>query len=165
MKQSKEDMLAWLQHHYAEHYAPQNLPENCGTLSAAYTMKCTGDRYVWFPEMKCGYAESYDYVSIFSVEELTTQALERMRDYAVEAGLSQVEPDSHHSFSFITVLILCDTCNEKAAKQLKKTKFHRKYQKPQHGSVELRIAAVELSTGKEHANSFGKDVLQSLRNR
>ena len=108
---------------------------------------------------KVGIVESDDFVYIYSLEELTQEIFERCCTEALTDGLKRVDPNPNHNFSLVSIFFLCDTITPEGSAALKKMKYHKDSEKPQHGWVDLRLAAVEVGSNSRAANPMGKVLL------
>ena len=159
MSATREDAIERLLSHYQEPYCcakHPDIPEN--HLAATAFMHLVSDRKL-LSIAKTGIVESDDFVYIYSVNELTPEVFERFCTEALTDGLKRVDPNPNHNFSLISVFFICETLTADTVGKLKKMKYHKDYQKPEHGWVDLRLAAVSLGDGGRCANPMGKNLL------
>ena len=75
----------------------------------------------------------------------------------------RIRPHKEHMYTYLTAQILCDQADPEALELLKKVKKRREFKLSLHGWMELRIAAVELSTGEIATNRCARDLVKGLR--
>lgn len=159
MSATREDAIERLLSRYQEPYCCAKHPDTPEDhLAATAFMHLVSDRKL-LSIAKTGIVESDDFVYIYSVNELTPEVFERCCSEALTDGLKRVDPNPNHNFSLISVFFICDKLAPEAHSALKKMKYHKDYQKPEHGWVDLRLAAVEVAGGARCANPMGKALL------
>lgn len=159
MSATREDAIERLLTHYQEPYCCAKHPATeSDHLAATAFMHLISDRKL-LSIAKTGIVESDDFVYIYSVNELTPEVFERFCTEAMTDGLKRVDPNPNHNFSLISVFFICDNLTAQANTALKKMKYHKNYEKPEHGWVDLRLAAVDVTNGGRCANPMGKALL------
>lgn len=158
MNMTREEAVAKLLAHFEEPYQCAQRGDADTPLAATAFMHMVGDRKL-LALAKVGITESNDFAYIYSLPELTVEELERCYDHALEDGLARVDPNPNHSFSLISVFLLCDTITKEAASKVKRARFHKKFPLPGAGWAELRIAAIETGGRGHAANPMGKTLL------
>ena len=122
------------------------------------------EKYVLSKKAQLWAAETNEYLYIFSVPALTSDAFIDCRDRALALGMELVQPHSEHMYSYITAIILYDEAEENALLTLQQYKKSQNFKFSLHGWMEYRIAAVNVHTHAISANKSGKDVKQFLQN-
>ena len=122
------------------------------------------EKYVLSKKAQLWAAETNEYLYIFSVPVLTSDAFIDCRDRALALGMELVQPHSEHMYSYITAIILYDEAEENALLTLQQYKKSQNFKFSLHGWMEYRIAAVNVHTHAISANKSGKDVKQFLQN-
>lgn len=158
MPVTREEALEKLMAHYQEPYLCARRMDPDSPLAATAFMHLVSNRKL-LSIANVGIVESDDFVYIYSVEELNEELFDRCCAEALADGLDRVDPNPNHQFSLVSVFFLCDTITPGTAAKLKKTKYRKDYKKPEYGSADLRLAAVETGGKARVANSMGKALL------
>lgn len=159
MNFTREEAAEKLLLHYQEPYRCASFQNNASPLVATAFMHLVSDRK-FLSMIAAGTVESDDFVYIYSLPELDEDALDKFCAEALENGLSRIDPTPNHNFSLLSVLFLCDSITPGALEKIKKTKYHKKYEKPACGTADLRLAALEVGGGHQAANPLGKALLR-----
>lgn len=158
MSFTREEAVEKLLDHYREPYLCSKHMDSTSPLAATAFMHLVSDRKM-LSIAKVGIVESDDFVYIYSLEELNQETFERCCTEALTDGLKRVDPNPNHNFSLISIFFLCDKITPDGNAALKKMKFHKDYEKPEHGWADLRLAAVEMNSSSRTANPMGKVLL------
>ena len=100
--------------------------------------------------------DSHEYVFFAEEDHLTSGRLEELAGKAWDEGLSRVEPGPGHRNSDVTLIIIADTIEETAFRQVSKTKRSKSYRFSLHGWSNFRVLAYEVSSGRVACNRSGK---------
>lgn len=120
------------------------------------------EKYVLTKSAKIWSAEHNEYAFFIEAQRLTEQLLQAYFDAVLKEGLSRVDPKEDHMCSLITLIILTDAAEGAVPSIIKKMKYYKSFCFSLRGWVHFRVAALELSSGRQFSNRMGKDVLQSL---
>lgn len=162
MNENHADAIDKLLAHYDDPYRCARKQESGSPLAATAFMHLVSDRKL-LSMIAAGSVESDDFVYIYSLPTLDETTLDALCAEVLQDGLSRIDPNPDHNFSLLSAFFLCDSITPGAAAKLKKTKYHKKFVKPECGTVDLRLAAIEVG-GKTHAaNPLGKALLQIYR--
>ncbi len=144
--------------HYQEPYRCSSYYDDVSSpLAATAFMHLVSERK-FLSFANAGLVESDDFVYIYSLPELTESLFEQYYHEALDDGIARVDPNPNHQFSLISVLFLSDSISPAAASKLKKTKYSKQFTKPESGTIDLRLAAVEVGSKKHAANALGKSL-------
>ena len=135
-------------------------------FTAEAEFKSHNEQYVLVKAAKIADIDSNDFVYFKLLEdsELTEEQLNFLVNKGWETGLSKVKPFYGHRNSDVTVIILADKVNKSVFKQIKKIKFSKSYKFGIYGWSNLRLCAMELSSGQIYCNKFGSDLKKILAN-
>lgn len=131
-------------------------------IAAEATFHSREERYVLTKSAKIWSAEHNEYTFFIKTQCLTNQVLQTYCETVLQEGLRRVNPKEDHMCSMITLVILTDTADVEVPSVIQKMKYYKSFCFALRGWVHFRVAALELSTGKQFSNRMGKDVLQSL---
>ena len=102
--------------------------------------------------------DSHEYVFFAEEENLTSDRLEELAGAAWKEGLSRVHPGSGHRNSDVALIIIADTIEETAFKQVSRIKHSKSYFFSLHGWSNFRLLAYEISSGRIVCNRLGKSL-------
>ncbi len=128
------------------------------------------EKYVLIREANMWTSNSHEHVLFMTVDELTASDLaeaERViRDYfePVLVRNGQKYPDKNHMYSYLTVIILADSCSDKKLiRKIKSFKFEKGYLFNFRGFSQGRIAAVFMDEEKVATNYQGRKLYKLLK--
>ena len=90
-------------------------------------------KYVLSKKAELWSADCEEFVYLFNIPRLTLDILSDCQKCACEDGMSRMNTGPGHMYSYITALFLCDSCDEDARKQLKKTRIYKSFHFSLHG--------------------------------
>ncbi len=163
MPVSRTSMLAKLSDAYAVYFDVMPVEEGTPHLAAGYAFHSADECFVLSKKVRLWRAEINEFVYVFSVPELSADIFELCRGKALELGMSLIRPHIEHRSSFITALFLCDSVTEEAAKAVRKARHHKDFLFSLHGWTDLRVAALDLSSGTVTVNAAGRDLADFIR--
>ncbi len=99
--------------------------------------------------------EQHEYVYFFLTDHLDTAALTYLTDLTRAHGLSRIRPHKEHMCSYVTLVVLANTIDPEAVKQIKKTRFRKNYRMSFHGWMEYRVAAMSVTENRFWSNPAG----------
>ena len=100
--------------------------------------------------------DSHEYV--LEEDNLTSDRLAELVNAAWKEGLSRVQPGPGHRNSDVALIIITDTIEETAFKQVSKIKRSKSYRFSLHGWSSFRLLAYEVSSGRVACNRAGKSL-------
>lgn len=133
------------------------------SLKALCAYHSRQSQYVLVKKAELWAAESHEYVYLHSLSQLTAGDVERIAGQVLEDGMPRIRPHAQHMYTYLTAVILCDQAEPDALTRLEKVKKRREFKLSLHGWMELRIAAVECSTGEISTNRCARDLRKGLR--
>ena len=110
-----------------------------------------------------GSTHAHEYRLLFAVPNLDEKALADWWDYAVEAELELVKPDSTHEFSMVSVILVTGSTDRAVQKKLKKLSGGRDFSARGQGWSSVRMAVVELDGRRLHTNRMGESLKNILK--
>lgn len=122
------------------------------------------EKYVLSRKANLWTANCEEFVYLFSAEELTEEMFKQCRDFAREDGLKRACIGPGHMYTYITLIFVCDTCQEKARHALRKCCIYKSFKFHFHGWMDFHAAVFEVEGEKITTNSSGKCVEKTLKN-
>ncbi len=116
------------------------------------------EQYFLVKSAKVADIDSNEFVFIAKEQTLTVEQLSHLDQVAWQTGLSRVTPYYGHRNSDVTLVIIADTIEADAFKQVKKLKHYKSYKFSLYGWSAFRAVAYETSTGKVACNRRGSDL-------
>ena len=102
--------------------------------------------------------DSHEYVFFAEEEHLTSDRLELLVRTAWEEGLKRIHPGTGHRNSDVSLIIIADSIEEKAFRQIRKISYSKSYRFGFYGWSNFRILAYEISSGRLSCNRLGKSL-------
>ena len=162
MSQEREALQQRLMDSYRAYYDVEPVDDG-STLQALGAYHSRQAQYVLVKKAELWAAEGHEYIYLHSLPRLTAGEVERIVQQVLEDGMPRIRPHKEHMYTYLTAQILCDQADPEALELLKKVKKRREFKLSLHGWMELRIAAVELSTGEIATNRCARDLVKGLR--
>lgn len=148
---------------YSGYFDIERFDSGENELAATCFLHVHSEKYVLVKAAKLWEADSNEYVYIFSVPHLTEEIFSRCRDYAHKEGMTHIEPKAGHMCSYITALFVCDTCDDKALRALKKTRIYKSFRLSYYGWMDFHTGVIALESGMTAANGSGRSTAQLLK--
>lgn len=133
------------------------------SLKARCAYHSRAAQYVLVKKAELWAAENHEYLYLHALPVLSRGELERIIEAVLDDGMPRIRPHKEHMYTYLTAMIVCDRADPDALELLKKTKKRREFKLSLHGWMELRIAAVDISTGEISTNRCARDLKKSLR--
>ena len=163
MENNLQEMLETLLKSYSHYFDIERdtaVPGGSFPATAAYHFR--EENYVATKAHTIYATEQHEYVYFFLTEHLDAAAAQRQIDLSREAGMSRIEPNGEHMFSYVTLVILADTIDPEAQRLLRRCRYRKNFRLALHGWMEYHIAAMEVSTGRFFSNPAGKEARKNL---
>lgn len=133
------------------------------SLKARCAYHSRASQYVLVKKAELWAAENHEYLYLHSLDQLTVEEVERIVEEVLSDGMPRIQPHSEHMYTYLTAVVLCGRAEPDAVALVKKVKKRREFKLSLHGWMELRIAAVDCSTGEISTNRSARDLNKSLR--
>lgn len=108
-------------------------------------------------------ANCEEFLYLYRADCLTEALLETILAFVREDGLSRAHIGPGHMYTYLTPVILCNTCTDGARKALRRCRFYRSFRLGLHGWVDLHAAALEVATNTISTNKSGRCVEKVLK--
>lgn len=140
------------------------LPEAPAPFAAAAEFHSHGESYMLVKSAKLWEMDSNEFVYFAAEDALTADAAAERIEKAWALSRDRINPDKNHRNSDVTVIFLADTLDDGARSAVRHTVRSVGYHHGLHGWSNLRLGAIELSTGRVTTNRHGRDLEKLLRN-
>lgn len=107
----------------------------------------------------------HEFRMVYAAPEMTPEALEDWWEFARGVQNEIVPADPLHEFSMISLILVAGMVDKAVVRKLKGKVSELHYASPNTGWSSVRIALVDLSTGKSYANRMGaplRDLVKGL---
>lgn len=158
--QAKLDKLLNVYSHSYDIYRDVSVED--GTFPAAAFYFLRDENYLISKQHVLSAVEQHEYLYFYLTDHLDVQTLQQQIERSKRAGLTHVKPHKDHMFSNVGLVILANTIDPEAKKQIKKTRFRKNYKLTLHGWTEYQLAAMEVSTNCFFSNPAGKEARKNL---
>ena len=120
------------------------------------------EKYVLSRKAKLWQADSHEYVYLFTVPHLTEALYRQLEEFAYEKGMERITPGPEHMYSYITVVVLCETCDKAARRALQKCRRYKSFRCSFWGWMDFHTGMAVLSEKKAFTNASGRSAAQLL---
>ncbi len=122
------------------------------------------EKYVLSRKAELWAADCEEFIYLYNVEHLTEEIFAEIRDFSKKDGLSRANIGPGHMYTYITPVIVCNTCTDEARKALKKCRIYKSFRFSLHGWMDFHAAVFEVSNNHISTNRSGKCVEKVLKN-
>lgn len=138
--------------------------EDVAPFSAKAEFHAHGESYLLIKQAKMWEMDSNEYVYFFASEEPDASSVLELVETAWDEAMAKVQPGTNHRNSDVTFLLLAQTLPPETRKALKHTNRSKGYAHGLQGWSNLKLGAIELSSGKIATNRHGADLKKLLQN-
>ncbi|MDR1619371.1 MAG: hypothetical protein LBS18_01715 [Clostridiales bacterium] len=122
------------------------------------------EKYVLVHRSKLYATESNEHVFFVHDRRLDEATWEAEKSFITQAERDYVIPHSEHMYSYMSLVLLCESIDDKVKKLIKRFSFTRNYRFTLHGYSTVRVAALDLSDETIVTNRRGKGMKKVLEN-
>lgn len=162
-KLTREEMVEKLLKSYRAYYDITMAEEKDKPLVARCDYFERSQKYVLSKKAELWSANCEEFLYLFTVPHLTQEIYKKCEKLVSEDGMERMHIGPGHMYSYITAIILCDTCDEDAARALKKSRIHKSFHFSLHGWMEYHAAAVLAGESRILNNAEGRCVVKTLK--
>ena len=159
---TREDAVQRLCEIYQSTFDVQLCGEDELPLAAQMDFYAYSSKYVLSKKAKLWEANSFEYVYLFSVPHLTKEIYDACEKLAYDKGMARVKPGPNHTYTSITALFVCDSCDEEARKALKRCKLYKSFRMSYWGWMDFHTALAVLPEESVSTNRSGHSAAQVL---
>lgn len=121
------------------------------------------EKYVVSRKANLWSTDGEEFLYLFNVPHLTREIYEKCKNQAYKDGMGRLNIGPGHMCSFITALIVCDSCDEDAAAALKKSRIHKSFHFSLRGWMDYRVSLVCADNDRIEANPAGRSTAKFLK--
>lgn len=147
---------------YTQYY--DRNPEPPAPFAAAAEFHSHGESYLLVKAAKLWEMDSNEYVYIAAEDRISADTLSQRIETAWDHAMPQIHPTENHRNSDVTVIFLATSLEDAARKRLRRTVRSQGYKHGLQGWSNLRLGAIELSSGRVTCNRHGRALKKLLRN-
>ena len=115
-------------------------------------------KYVMIKRAEIFAIKTYEHVFFVHAADLTMSGWEKEKNRITFAEKDYVIPHKEHMYSYITLILLCDTIDPDVKKAISKFRYTKNYKWTLEGYSAVRICALDLSSEEIITNKQAKDV-------
>lgn len=123
-----------------------------------------GESYLLIKSAKLWEMDSNEFVYFCAEDSLPAETVSQRIEAAWSLAMPQIQPTENHRNSDVTVLFLTPSLEPEARRLVRRTVRSKGYQHGLQGWSNLRLGAIELSTGRITCNRHGHDLKKLLSN-
>ena len=139
-------------------------PDPPAPFAAAAEFHSHGESYLLVKAAKMWEMDSNEYVYFSAEESIPAETLTQRIDAAWDLAMPRIQPGEHHRNSDVTVIFLTDSLSDDTRRLLRRTVRSKGYKHGLQGWSNLRLGAIELSSGRVTVNRHGRDLKKLLSN-
>lgn len=139
-------------------------PDPPAPFQAAAEFHSHGESYILVKAAKLWEMDSNEYVYFSAEDSLPAEAVRLRIEAAWSDAMPQITPSDNHRNSDVTVIFLTTALDDEGRKLVRRTVRSQGYKHGLQGWSNLRIGAIELSTGRITCNRHGRDLKKLLSN-
>lgn len=139
-------------------------PEPPAPFQAAAEFHSHGESYLLIKSAKLWEMDSNEYVYFAVQERFSAEELSARIEAGWDHAMPQIHPGENHRNSDVTVIFLAESLSDDAQKLLRRTHCSKGYRHGLEGWSNLRLGAIELSSGRVTVNRHGRDLKKLLGN-
>ena len=163
MKYTRQNIIDILLKSYVAYYNITDFGSEREPLRALCEYYEHAERYMVSKKVSLWAADSEEFIYLFDVPRLTVETFENCKKTAYEDGMDHLHIGPGHMYSYITPIIVCDTCDEEAVKALKKCHIYKSFHFSLHGWMDFHAAAVIGDSDRIESNRAGRTTAKILK--
>ena len=121
------------------------------------------EKYMVSKKVSLWAADSEEFIFLFDVPRLTAEIFESCKEIAYRDGMERLHIGPGHMYSYITPIIVCDTCDEEELRALKKCRIYKSFHFSLHGWMDFHAAAVIGDSDRIESNRAGRTTAKILK--
>lgn len=123
-----------------------------------------GESYLLIKSAKLWEMDSNEFVYFCAEDSLTAETISQRIEAAWDLAMPQIHPTENHRNSDVTVLFVTTSLDPEGRRLVRRTVRSKGYKHGLQGWSNLRLGAIELSTGHITCNRHGRDLKKLLSN-
>lgn len=144
-------------------FSVKRMEDCCGRVAAVYAEYSNHEQKKLMGIMPTGsVTHCHEFRLTYAVPVFDMQALTDWWEFACQVQKDIVPADSTHEFSMISLILVTGQTERAAVRKLKIKASERVYEKPRSGWSSVRIALVDLQSGKIYASRMGAPLQELL---
>ena len=163
MKDTRQNIIDTLLKSYEAYYNITDYGTSREPLRALCEYYEHAEKYMVSKKVSLWSADSEEFIYLFDIPHLTLERFEECKKTAYEDGMKQLRIGPGHMYSYITPIIVCDTCDEEAVKALKKCRIYKSFHFSLHGWMDFHVAAVIGDSDRIECNRAGRTTAKILK--
>lgn len=121
-------------------------------------------KYVLSRKAELWSEDSEEFVYLFQVSHLTLDLFQKMKEYAYEDGMKRLHIGPGHMCSVINPIILCNTCDKDAIREIKKCRIYKSFHFSLHGWMDFHTVLIQRGESDFPTNRSGKSNAKFMKN-
>lgn len=163
MKYTRKNIIDILLKSYVAYYNITDFGTQREPLRALCEYYEHAEKYMVSKKVSLWAADCEEFIYLFDVPHLTLEVFESCKKTAYEDGMEHLHIGPGHMYSYITPIIVCDTCDAAAIKALKKCHIYKSFHFSLHGWMDFHAAAVIGDSDRIASNRAGRATAKILK--
>ena len=163
MRQTRKNIIELLLKSYEAYYNITDYGTKRTPLRALCEYYEHAEKYMVSRKVSLWSADSEEFIFLFELPHLSLETFEQCKTTACEEGMKLLHIGPGHMYSYITPIIVCDTCDEEALRALKKCRIYKSFHFSLHGWMDFHAAAVIGDSDRIESNRAGRTTAKILK--
>lgn len=121
------------------------------------------EKYVMSKKAELWSADCEEFLYVYDKEVPDGDWYEKIMKNAIADGMERMNVGPGHMYTYVTVMIICDSYDKDMAALVKKSKFYKSFKLGFHGWLNYRVLMVNAETAGMCFNREGKACAKSVR--
>lgn len=121
------------------------------------------EKYVMSKKAELWSADCEEFLYVFEKEEPDEDWYKKIMERTIADGMERMNVGPGHMYTYVTVMIICDSYNDDMATLVKKSKFYKSFKWGFHGWLNYRVLMVNAETAAMCSNREGRSCVKSVR--
>ena len=100
---------------------------------------------------------------MFEKEKPDEDWYKKIMERTITDGMERMNVGPGHMYTYVTMMIICDSYNDDMATLVKKSKFYKSFKWGFHGWLNYRVLMVNAETAAMCSNREGRSCVKSVR--
>lgn len=163
MKDTRQNIIELLLKSYEAYYNITDYGADRRPLRALCEYYEHAEKYMVSRKVSLWSADSEEFIFLFDLPHLSMETFDLCKTVAYGEGMKLLHIGPGHMYSYITPIIVCDTCDEEAVKALKKCHIYKSFRFSLHGWMDFHAAAVIGDSDRIESNRAGRTTAKILK--
>ena len=153
---TREQVIEVLLKNYRPFYNITMCEESQKPLIAECDFFEQNEKYVLSRKANLYTTKAEEFLYLIDVDHLTKDLFHKWLTYCHEEGMKKANIGPNHMYTYITPVFICNTCDEDAAKAIKKCRIYKSFHFSLHGWMDVHTCAIIVQDNDIISNASGR---------